>query len=85
MVAGVLVGTQRVKNTTVSMRMQVQSLASLSGLRIWCCCELQHRSQMQLGSGVAAAAALGTSICHRCGPKKKKKKKWGGEKSADEK
>ena len=23
--------------------MQVQSLASLSGLRIWCCCELDHR------------------------------------------
>ena len=29
----------------VSMRMRVQSPASLSGLRIWHCCELWHRSQ----------------------------------------
>ena len=48
--------------------------------------QLWHRSQMQLGSGVAVAMAqagscssnstpsLGTSICHRCGHKKKKKK-----------
>ena len=33
----------------VSMRMQVQSLASLSGLRIWHCCKLQQRLQMQFG------------------------------------
>ena len=38
----------------VSMRMQVGSLASLSGLRIWCCHELWCRSQMWLGSGVVA-------------------------------
>ena len=30
----------------------VGSLASLSGLRIWCCPELQCRSQMWLGSGM---------------------------------
>ena len=34
----------------VSVRMQVQSLVSLNGLRIW------HRSQMQLRRGVAVAA-----------------------------
>ena len=41
----------------VSMRMQVQSLASLSGLRIWHCHKLLRRSQMQLGSGGIVAAA----------------------------
>ena len=35
--------------------MQVQSLASLSGLRIQHCHKLQHRSQMRLGSGIAVA------------------------------
>ena len=35
-----------------SMGMWVQSLASLSRLRIRCCHELWRRSQMQLGSGV---------------------------------
>ena len=39
----------------VSVRMWIQSLASLSGLRIWHCCELWDRSQVQLGSGVAVA------------------------------
>ena len=37
----------------VSVRMRVQSLASLSRLRIQCCFKLRHRSQMQLRSGVA--------------------------------
>ena len=67
------------------MRMQVPSLASLSELRIWHCCELQHRLQMQLRSSVTMALAragsyssnstpsLGISICHRCGLKKRKK------------
>ena len=71
----------------VSMKMQVQSLAQLSGLRIWHCCELQHRSQIWLRSHVAVEAAQagscrsnstpsgGTSICPRCSPKKKRKKK----------
>ena len=35
--------------------MQIQSLASLSGLRIWCCHELQCRLQMQLRYGIAVA------------------------------
>ena len=41
----------------VSVRIEVRSLASLSGLRIWHCCKLQHRLKMQLGSGVAVAVA----------------------------
>ena len=73
------------------MRFQVRSLkpqASLSELRICRCCELWCRLQTQLGSCVAVVscgqaavapirplACLGTSICHRFGPKKQKKKK----------
>ena len=38
-----------------TMRLQVQSLALLSVLRIRHCCELWCRSKMQLGSGVAVA------------------------------
>ena len=55
---------------------------SLSGLRIQCCYELWCRFQMWLGSQVTVAVAvdgssdltpiLGTSICHRCSPKKQK-------------
>ena len=68
-----------------TMRLWVQSLASLSGLRILHCHELWCRSQMWLGPGVTVALAwadgyssdsaprLGTSMCHRCGPKEKKK------------
>ena len=37
-----------VANPTVSMRMRVQSLASLSGLRVWGCLELWYRSQSGL-------------------------------------
>ena len=78
---------QQKRTRLVSMRIQVRSLASLSGLRIWCCCELWYSSQIWLGSGVAVAVVqanscsldkmpiLGTSICCRCGPKKPKKTK----------
>ena len=45
----------RLRTWLVSMRMWSRSLASLSGLRIWNCHELQCRSQRQLGSGVAVA------------------------------
>jgi len=38
-----------------TMRLQVWSLASLSGLRIWCCRELWCRSQTWIGSGIAVA------------------------------
>ena len=62
------------------MRTRVPSLASISGLRIQHCCELWCRLQMRFGSRVAVAVpcscssnltpSLGTSICHRHGPKK---------------
>ena len=38
-----------------TMRLHVQSLPSLSGLRIWCCCELWYSLQMHLRSCVAVA------------------------------
>ena len=69
------------------MRTQIQSLASLSGLRIWHYRELWCRSQTQLRSLVAVAVAyavsyssnwtlsLGIFICRRCSPKQTKKKK----------
>ena len=68
----------------VPMRMLIESLASLSGLRMWRCHELWCSSQTQLGSGVAVAVvwagscisdltpSLGTSMCHGCSPKKQK-------------
>ena len=62
----------------LSMRMQIRSLASLSGSRIRRCCELWSRSQTCLRSAVAVAVAgscgsdstpsLGTSLCCGCGP-----------------
>ena len=68
-----------------TMMLQVRSLAWLSGLRIWLCCELWCRLQMWLGSGIAVVQAgsysseqtpsLGTSMCHGCIPKKTKDKK----------
>ena len=38
-----------------TMRLWVQFLALLSGLRIWHCHELWCRSKMRLGSGIAVA------------------------------
>ena len=38
-----------------TMRLQVQSLASLSGLRILCCQKLCCKSQMQLRCRIAVA------------------------------
>ena len=72
------------------MRTRVRSLASLSGSGTRRCHVLWCRSQTQLGSRVAVAVAkaascssdltpsLGTSMCHRCGPKKEKKRKERG-------
>ena len=73
------------------MRLRVQSLTLLSGLRIWRCRELSYRSQMRLESCVAVVRvsaggyssdwtpSLETSICRgngsRKGKKTKKKKK----------
>ena len=63
------------------MRLWVWSLASLSGLRIWLCCDLWCRMQMWLGSHVAVALArlVATApirpLCHGCDPRKGQKKK----------
>ena len=70
-----------------TMRLQVPSLALLSGLRIWHCHELWCRLQMRLRFHVAVALvqagsyssdstpSLGTSMCRERGPKETKKKK----------
>ena len=42
------------------MRMQIRSLALLSGLRIWRCCELWCRWQTWLGSCIAVAVGQGS-------------------------
>ena len=52
---GVPIVAQHKRTWLVSMRMQVRSLASLSGLRIWRCHVLQGRSQTWLGSCMAVA------------------------------
>ena len=44
-----------------TMRLQVQALALLSGLRIWCYRELWCRSQTRLGSRIAVALAKASS------------------------
>ena len=44
-----------VETGLASMRAQVRSLASLSGLRIRCFCDLWCRSQTPLGSGLPVA------------------------------
>ena len=82
---------QQVKNLT-SIHEDADLISGLSQwLRIWHCHEPWCTSQMWLGSCVAMAMALagscsskltpslGTSICCRCGPKKKKElKAWRG-------
>ena len=67
------------------MRMHVQSLASLSGLRIqmariWHCCSCGVGQWLQLRFD----PILETTICHGCSPKKTKKKKslWQKKESA---
>ena len=72
------------------MRLQVPSLALLSGLRIQHCRELWCRLQTWLRSRVAVGLVQasgyssdwtpgrGTSICRRSGPRKGKKPKVGG-------
>ena len=70
-----------------TMRMQVWSLVSLSGLRFWCYCELWCRLEAKLGSCLTEAvvqtsscnsdltSSLGASICCRCTRKREGKKK----------
>ena len=43
-------------------------MALLSGLRIWCCCELQHRLQMRLRSSVAVAVVEASSCSSNLNP-----------------
>ena len=86
-VLGVPVLVQQKRIWLGTMRFQVRSLASLTGLRIRPCYELWCRLQTQLGSSVAVALvqagshssdltpSLGTSICCGCSPKKTKDKK----------
>ena len=52
---GVPIVSQWEQVRLVFLRMQVQSLASLSGSGIWHCHELWYRSQTQLRSHVAVA------------------------------
>ena len=52
---GIPIMAQRKLILLASMRTQVRSLASFSGLRIRCCRELWCRSQARLGSQVAVA------------------------------
>ena len=74
---------QQKRTSLVSMKMRIRSLAPLSGLRIWRCQELWHRSQTCIRAGIAVASScsshstpsLRTYLCHRCGPKKKKKER----------
>ena len=85
--AGVPVLAQWKRIRLGTIRFQVRSLASLSGLRIWCFCELWCRLQTRLSSLIAVAVAwtgscsshstpsLGTSVCLGCSKKIKDKKK----------
>ena len=82
---GVPLLAQWYRTWLVCMRMQVQSLALLSGLRIRVAmsCGVGHRHGpdpmlLWLWCRQAAAApiqSLGTFICRRCSPKKTKRKK----------
>ena len=79
---GVSTVAQWYQTQLVTMRMWVQPLALLSGLRIQHCPELCCRSQMWLRSCLAmvvvwassyssdSTPSLGIFICHRYGPKK---------------
>ena len=63
---GFAIVAQQAKNLTSIHEEAVEFLASLSKLKIWCCC----------GSGCSSDStpSLDTSICHRCSPKREKKK-----------
>ena len=54
-ILGVPIVAQQLTNQLASMRMLVRSLVSLSGLRIWHCCELWCGPQMWLGTCIAVA------------------------------
>ena len=77
---GVPMVTQQKWIWLASIRTQVRSLASLSGLRMQCCWKLLCRLPTWLRSHVAGwlqlwfDPSLGTPICHEYGPKKQKYK-----------
>ena len=54
---GVPVMVQQKQIKLGTMRFQVRSLASHSGLRIWSSRDLRYRSKIQLGSCIAVAVA----------------------------
>ena len=60
--------TQWLTNPTSIHEGQVQSLALLSGLRIWHCSELWCRSQTQLGSHIAVAVVWDGSCSSKWTP-----------------
>ena len=61
-IQGVPVVVQRKQIRPGTMRLQVQSLALLSGLRIWPCHELWYRSKTQLRPCVAVAVAVAGTV-----------------------
>ena len=79
---------QCIKNPTSVCEDEGLITASLSRLRIWHCHKLQHRSKMQLGSGIAVAVARAGSCSSDMTPSlgisnmpmnealKKKKRMW---------
>ena len=74
-VLGVLLLFRVLRIQLIPLRMWVQSLASLNGLRIWMLQAVACVSDVAwLWHRLAAAAPtpnLGTSMCYKCGPKKK--------------
>ena len=52
---------QQIKDPVLPLRMYVQSPTSLSGLKIWHCHKLCHRSWMQLQSRVAVVVVQATA------------------------
>ena len=67
-VEGVPIVAQQVKNLT-SIHEDAGSIpASLSGLRIWCCCKLLRGLQMWLGSGDAVVVVQAGSCSSHLTP-----------------
>ena len=79
---------QWLMNLTRNHEVAVRSLALLSGLRTRRCGGVGRRHGLNLALlwlwrrpatvALIRPPSLETSICHRCGPKKKKKKLWDG-------
>ena len=70
----------RLRTRPVSTRVQVPSLALLSGFRIWRCCERQHKRRrcgsdpelLWLWGSSSLTPSLGTTMFLECSPKKHK-------------